>query len=316
MKTHRLLQSFIILGILSLFFSSCTSKHATVVPKSKLIHKVSKEGIFSLKQGKNLTLSQLVKESEKYPVIFVGDHHNEEKTHQFFNEYLQGLVKKGYKIHLANEWFSPEHNALLKRYSDGKINAEGLKRGRGWDKFTSLRWDLVEKLYETVKKSGGKLYGVNLSKKDRKKISKRLFEQMSKEEKRFYDSLDLNVKAHRALVMPFFSHCKQRAKKGNGQGNGQKNEPCDERMYRVQVAWDTYMGEESAKIAKKVIKTKKDKLIVFAGAMHVAYGLGIPLRFARKSNLPSYIISNHKKESETLDANIADAVFIYGKETK
>jgi len=306
MKTNKLLQSFIILGTLSLFFPSCTNKHAIVDSKPKLVYKVdktSKKGIFSLKQGKNIAISQLVHESEKYPVIFVGDHHNEEKTHQFFNQYLQGLAKKGYKIHLANEWFSPEHNALLKRYTDGKINAEGLKKGRGWDKFTSLRWDLVGNLYETVKKSGGKLYGINLSKKDRKKISKRLFEQMSKEEKRFYDSLDLNVKAHRALVMPFFSHCKQRPQKGN--------EPCNERMYKVQVAWDTYMGEESAKIAKNIIKTKKDKLIVFAGAMHVAYGLGIPLRFARKSNLPSYIISNHKNGSETLDANIADAVFIY-----
>ncbi len=299
MRKYKFLKDFTTLGILGalvLFLPACSSKEQV---HPKLAHMPSKKGIFSLKQGKSLTLNQLVKESEKYPVIFVGDQHNTEETHQFFDEFLQKLAKNGYTIHLANEWFSPEHNKILKQYTDGKITSDELRKQRGW----KARWDLIAKLYATVKNSGGRLYGVNISKKDRKKISKRLLSQMSKEEKRFYDSLDLNVAAHRALVMPFFSHCKQMPKRGD--------EPCNERMYRVQVAWDTYMGEESAKIAKKHLKTKKDKLIVFAGALHVEHGLGIPLRFSRVNNLPSYIISNHRKGGKALDENIADTVFIY-----
>jgi len=309
MKQNKLLKQALALGVLSLLFSACSTKQLEVKPTYKLTSKPSKENIFSLKQGTHINLNKLVKETEKYPIIFVGDSHDTEKTHKFFNSFLQKLVKKGYKIHLANEWFTPEHNKLLKLYTDKKITSNQLAKRREWKKFTSYRWDLVESLYETVKKSGGKLYGVNISKKDRKKISLKLFDKMSKKERDFYGHLDLDVTAHKDLVMPFFDHCKHMPKRSN--------EPCKDRMYRVQVAWDTYMAEESAKIAKRVIKTKKDKLIVFAGAMHMEYGLGIPLRFSRVNNLPSYIISNHENTGhKSIDVNKADAVFIYEKEIK
>ena len=93
-----------------------------------------------------------------------------------------------------------------------------------------------------------------------------------------------------------------------------RDELCKERMYRVQVAWDTYMATQSAQIAKRYLKTKKDKLIVFAGAMHMEHGLGIPLRFARLSNLSSYIISNYRMEVQkeiSLELSKANSVFIY-----
>lgn len=283
------------------FLASCSAPN--IKPKDKEMYDKSEKILFSTKQARKINLNQLVKETEDYPVIFVGDHHNTEKTHEFFNSYLQALADKGYALHLANEWFAPKHNKLLQLYINGNISSEELKQKRDLKR---IRWDLVEKLYATVKNSGGKLYGVNLSKEDRRKISKRLFEQMSKEERSFYDNLDLNVSAHRKLVMPFFGHCKKMFKY-------KKGEPCDDRMYRVQVAWDTYMAEQSAKIAKKVIRNKKDKLIVFAGAMHMEYGLGIPLRFSRISNLPSYIISNEINSNEDINRHKADALFLYDR---
>lgn len=305
MIKNKHLKHMMALGTLSLLLSACTTNPIEISePKYTLTNAQSKEGLFSLKEGRRISLKQLTQDVEKYPVIFVGDHHNTAKTHQFFDTFLQSLIKKGYKIHLANEWFSPEHNALLSSYTDGKITSDELRKQRGW----KSRWDLIAKLYATVKKSSGKLYGVNISKEYRKKISKKIFAKMSKKEKAFYKHLDLDVTAHKNLVMPFFGHCKYMPKG--------KGEPCEERMYRVQVAWDTYMAEESAKIAKKVIKTNKDKLIVFAGAMHMQYGMGIPLRFSRVNNLPFYIISNHMNNDKDIYQYKANTVFIYEKETK
>ena len=91
-------------------------------------------------------------------------------------------------------------------------------------------------------------------------------------------------------------------------------EYCFDRMYRVQVTWDTYMAQNTAKIANKVIKTPKDKLLVFAGALHIEQSLGIPLRFSRLSNLPFISISNEKIENDKdlkIDTNKADFVYIY-----
>ncbi|NKQ40621.1 MAG: ChaN family lipoprotein [Sulfurovum sp.] len=278
-----------------LILSACSTKKLVTVPQQS--------GIYSVKQDRIITVKELTKEVEKYSVIFVGDHHNTKPTHKFFNKFLKSLAKKGYRIHLANEWFTPEHNRVLKLYTDGKISSNTLKHKRKWSKFTSMDWNLVSALYRTVRESGGRLYGVNLSKKKRSKISLRQIDKMNKEERAFYERLDLGVKAHRNLVMPFFKHCHMMPKKSN--------EPCEERMYRVQVSWDTYMAEQSAKIAQKALKSKKDKLIIFAGAMHVEQGLGIPLRFSRLNNLPSYIITNHRNSKKPVDSKKADALFIY-----
>jgi len=283
-------------------FSGCTNKELL------LTHNLEKkEGIYSIKQAKDINMKQLVKEIEYYPIIFVGDHHNTEKTHKFFENLLKELDKNGTNLFLANEWFTPQHDKLLKDFTDGKIDSKTLKEKRKWDEFTVYKWKYVEPLYEAIKKNNGKLYGINISKEQREKISLKLFDKMSKEEKEFYNNLDLNVSAHNQLVMPYLKHCNKMPPSDNP-------EPCEERMYRVQVTWDTYMAQNVAKIAKKVIKNPKDKLIVFAGAMHVEQNLGIPLRFARLSNLPFVTISNEKIQKDKdlkLDVNKADIVYIY-----
>ncbi len=288
------------------FLTGCT-KNNLATPLTHNIEK--KEGIYSVKQAKEISIEELVGEVEHYPIIFVGDHHNTKKTHKFFENFLQRLDKKGYNLNLANEWFTPNHNELLKMYTDGKIDGIRLKERRHWDEFTSFKWEYVEPLYEAVKKNSGRLYGMNIPKKDRKKISLKQFDKMTKEEKEFYDSLDLSVSAHRQLVMPYLKHCNKMPQRSE--------EACEERMYRVQVSWDTYMANRVKELANKVLKTSKDKLLVFVGAMHVEQNVGIPLRFARQSNLPYVIISNEQIQKEKalkIDNNKADFVFVYKKD--
>ncbi|WP_026802808.1 ChaN family lipoprotein [Aliarcobacter lanthieri] len=284
-------------------FTGCADKSVL------LTHNLEKkEDIYSIKQAKSISMQELVNEVEHYPIIFVGDHHNTQKTHKFFADFINELNKKGYNLNLANEWFTPAQDELLKEYTDNKFDTATFKEKIEWDKFSKYKWEYVSLLYEAIKNSGGRLYGMNISKEDRAKISLKQFDKMSQEEKDFYNALDLNVTAHNQLIEPFFKHCKTMSK---------TDEPCEQRMYRVQVTWDTYMGENVAKIAKDVIKSPKDKLLVFAGAMHIEQNLGIPLRFSRLSNLPFISISNEKIDKEQdlkINTNKSDIVYIYETE--
>lgn len=298
-----MLKKILSIGSVLFFFVAC-SKPSSI--NQVFTHDLDKkEGIYSVKQARSIDMKELVKDLEYYPVIFVGDYHDTKKTHKFFENLLKELDKEGYKIHLANEWFSPKHNELLEEFISGQINGSELKKRRKWDEFTKFKWEYVEPLYEAVKKNNGKLYGMNIPKEERKKIRLKQFDKMSKSEKEFYDSLDLDVSAHRQLVMPFLEHCNKMPQKSE--------EPCEERMYRVQVAWDSYMAENVADIAKDNIKTKKDKLVVFAGAMHIEQNLGIPLRFSRLSNLPFTTISNEEidEESDLVKVNNSKSDFVY-----
>lgn len=294
---------------LALTFSSCASKIEIPVyeeaktPQHLIKAKELNKGIYSLKSAKKINIKELVKEVEHYPVIFVGDYHASKETHTFFNNFLEELGKEGYKLNLVNEWFTPAHNKLLDSYINGEITLEQLKEKRKWKKFSIYQWNLVSQLYKTVKDNSGSLYGMNMTKEEKKKISEKQIDQMSKKEKNFFNSLDLNVSAHKSLVGPYFNHCKSK----------KDMEPCNERMYRVQVAWDTYMANEVNKLTHK-IKNKKDKLIVFVGAMHMEYALGIPLRFSRLNNLPFYTITNEyyiENEDLHLDTNRSNSIFLY-----
>lgn len=297
----------VLFALVAFLFSACSSLN------TKLSHDLDKkEGIYSLKKAQRVQMKELVKDLEHYSVIFIGDHHNTKKTHKFFENLLKELDKEGYNLHLANEWFTPSHDKLLEEFTSSKIDASTLKQRREWDKFSKYKWEYLAPIYTAVKDNGGKLYGMNMSKEKRAKISLQEFDKMNKEEKTFYKSLDVDVSAHKQLVMPFLQHCKKMPQKSD--------EDCEKRMYRVQVAWDTYMANNVFKIANANIKSKKDKLLVFVGAMHVEEGLGIPLRFSRLSNLPFIRISNQMIDEELnavkLDNNKADFVYIYKKVIK
>lgn len=289
--------------VIVLIFSGCSNDNYNLYYNLK-----KDEGIYSIKKAQYIDMEKLVENLEHYPVIFVGDHHNTKKTHEFFEALLTKLDKKDYKLNLANEWFTPNHDEILREYTDGKIDIETLRKKREWDKFTIFKWDYVKPLYEAVKKNNGRLYGINLTKEQREKISSNKLDEMNDEEKSFYESLDLNVEAHKKLVIPYLNHCKKMPQKND--------EPCEDKMYRVQVAWDSYMAKNVKELSKK-LKSSNEKLIVFAGAMHMEHNLGIPLRFARLSNLPFSTISN---ETILDDSDIkiyiskADFVYIYKNE--
>ena len=127
---------------------------------------------------------------------------------------------------------------------------------------------------------------------------------MTRGEKDFYDSLDLNMAAHRQMLAPFFGHCHSLHK-------GEDATACKERMYRVQVAWDSYMAKESVTLANRVLHHSSDLLMVFAGSMHFSHGLGINARFARLSREPFVTIAPVPVGTDKVDVGEADFLLFY-----
>ncbi len=291
-----------ILSLLTaLLFLSCAN------PSTPLLYHIdSSEHVYSSALAQEVSMDKMIDYLDSVPVLFVGDYHDSNKTHDFFNELLIKLAQRGFKLHLANEWFTPYDDEILARYVHDDINISSMMNKTEFKKRIYFDANLSTPLYETIKSHRGELYGINMDKNMRKKISLKQEQNMSVEELSFYSALELDVAAHKALVSPYFAHCELYKKKSV--------EACKERMYRVQVAWDSYMAQQSVKLSKEVLKTPKDKLIVFAGAMHMEYGLGIPLRFSRLSALDFKIITNYALEEEeemTLPLGLADFIYIY-----
>jgi len=285
-----------------LLIAGCSSKERSVIT-----HKVATTcDYYSLQSAQCLDKKGFIDRIEPYEVIFVGDHHHSAKAHKAVTELIKGLSARGYRTALANEWFSPKDNTLLQQYVDGKLDSNGSK-ALDWKKKVGYDFNLSEPIYSAVIANGGKLYGINMEKSFKKMVSEQNLTAMSGEERAFYDSLDLNVTAHQQLLAPFFNHCHKIK-------NGESQQQCSERMYRVQVAWDSMMGRESAKLAEKL--KEKEKLIVFVGAMHLESALGVNLRFARLSNKPSITVQPVHKDVKlqkelSVDVGSSDLIYLY-----
>ena len=294
----------ILLIFITIFFIGCSSSNI----EKPLYHEVSCiESVYSLKSGECLSEDDFIKRLEPYQVIFIGDHHNSKKLHKHIAKTITLLAEKGYRIHLANEWFTPQNNSLLDSYANKTIDDNEFVQKIEWNKTRKIGFDIFAPTYHAVIDSRGKLYGINMSKEQRKLISNADIDKMISDELSFYNSLDLNISAHKTLHAPFFSHCHQKKK-------DESDKECRQRMYRVQVAWDSKMAKETLLLAKDILKTPKDKLLVFAGASHVAYGLGINLHFARESNIPFVTIVPQSDNHNLIEHSKADFVYIYKKE--
>ena len=264
---------------------------------------------YSLQSAECLDKAAFIERVAPYKVIFVGDHHHSLNAHKVVIALINGLSKHGYKVDLANEWFSPQDNALLEQYVQGKLDSNTSK-ALGWKKRAGYDFNLSEPIFNAVIKENGKLYGINMDKAFRKKISDYNLTGMTNKEEEFTTTLDLNVSVHKQLLAPFFSHCHKTRE-------GENTQKCMERMYRVQVAWDSMMGQESVKLAKKL--KDNERLIVFVGAMHLESKLGVNLRFARESNLPTLTVLPFPKDShreKQIDVNLgsSDMVYLYEEE--
>jgi uncharacterized iron-regulated protein len=273
-------------------------------PPGPLLHRPACEvGAYSIKGAECLDEEVLVDKLEPYPVIFIGDHHDNNTSLDFTRSLIMRMQQRAYRIHLANEWFVPEDQPLLDRYlaqgDDGNFT-----QAIAWEEKAGYDFERYRPIYEAVREGGGSLHGINLAKTFRQKLSDQDLVGMDEVERAFFDALDLNTSVHKQLLSPFFEHC-------HSPKEGESELACSQRMYRVQVAWDTMMAQESARLATEVLKTPKDRLLVFVGAMHLYDGLGVNMRFARRSDLPFVTLLPAISMQEGYEHAQADYLFLY-----
>lgn len=293
---HHFPKAYILLFILMIY--GCTD---SPVP---LMHKPACDvGVYSVKGAECLDEKRLVDKLEAYPVIFIGDHHDNNASLAFTSSLIMQMQQRGYRIHLGNEWFIPDDQSILERYisqgDDGNFSKE-----IAWEEKAGYDFERYRPIYEAVREREGSLHGLNMSKSLKQKVSDQNVTGMNKREKSFYDALDLDVSAHKQLLSPFFAYC-------HSTKTGESAEECSQRMYRVQVAWDTMMAQESARLAREVLKTPKDRLLLFIGAMHLYDGLGVNMRFARRSDLPFVTLIPAMSAQAGYEHAQADYLYLY-----
>lgn len=296
----KLLASFFLLFL----FSSCSFKPV------KLYYKLDPSDnnnfdFYDLKAASYKKTEGMLDKLIQYQLVFVGDHHDQDDLHEKIAQIIVRLTKKKKKVILAAEWFTPKDNSLLQSFIDKKLDEKVFLKKFSWKKKIGFKYASFRPIFKSLQDIKGRLVGINLSKKEQKQISARTILSMSEGLQKFYHKLDTKLEIHKNYLKPYLDHCYSYDK---------GKEDCLQRMYRVQVAWDSKMADEVLHLEENL--QDNEILLVLVGSMHLSKNLGLNLRFSRISNRPFFNLLPIKNTESVLDLGEADAMIFYSDKNK
>lgn len=116
---------------------------STQVSKAQLNEK--NYHIYSVRQGKEVSLNEIVNEMKTHEVLLYGEEHNDSVTH-FLESSLLLMLNESFpkQVALSMEMFDRDVQAVMNEYLEGFIKEKNLKKdGRVWSNYSDYR-PLVE----------------------------------------------------------------------------------------------------------------------------------------------------------------------------
>jgi uncharacterized iron-regulated protein len=225
------------------------------------------------KTGAVRTWPELIEALAAHDVVFLGETHVDDTTHQVELHVLEQLLaKKQGKVVLTLEMFERDVQPVLDDYLQGRIDeGEFLRKARPWQNYRTAYRPLIEAakaakipvvaanfpgtLRRAFAGGGGKAALDKLSPEQRALVPAEIFPASAA----YWERVDRAVRGHMG-----------------GPGGGTP----EERRYETQNLWDNAMGDNVARARA----AHPDHLVLHvAGGFHVAYRDGTVAQFVRRS---------------------------------
>ena len=230
----------------------------------------STPGIMVLDTQAPLSLEAIVPALAEKRVVFIGETHDRYDHHLNQLAIIKALYARNPKLAIGLEFFQSSFQPVLDDYIVGKINEQTfLQKTEYYD-----RWQYDYRLYRPIiyfaHENKIPLVALNLPGEITKKVGATGLKSLSKEEMRLIPkSINRKVPGYRERIESVFS--------GHP---GMKKRNIDY-FIDAQLLWDEGMAEHAAKYLKK---NPDKKMVILAGAGHVMFGTGIPVRLQRRIN--------------------------------
>jgi len=242
-----------------------------------------KEGeILHLATGRLLTEAELLDYVARFPVVYVGEAHDNADDHEVQLKLLKGLHERfPGKVAVGLEMLKRPYQAEVDRFVRGEMDEKDFQRlwSKNWGDFFYYR-DIVLFARDNRIPLVALNIGDDLKKAFREKGAAELDPELAKQ----VPELDMEDPYHRAVMEAMMG--------GHAKGSGDP-----EVFYRVQVLWDEAMAQAAADYLKSP-EGKDRRLLVFAGGNHVRHGIGIPRRVFRRVPVPFAIVETYLNPTE------------------
>jgi uncharacterized iron-regulated protein len=200
-------------------------------------------------------------------VVFVGETHTRYDHHLNQLAVLRAMHERHGKVAVGVEWFQQPFQQHLDDFVAGRIGeAEMLEKTGYFD-----RWRFDYRLYRPIiqyaKENRIPIIALNAAKETTDRVSEVGVEGLSADERAGFPEIDRSNEVYaRRLKQTFDQH-----------PTGPKRN--FDRFLDVQLTWDESMADRTARFLEE---NPDHRIVVLAGAGHIAYGHGIPDRVKRR----------------------------------
>lgn len=223
--------------------------------------------IMETASGAAVAVEDVVARNLGRDVFVIGELHDSYACHEFQRDLIEALVARHPKVVVGFEFFQRQDDEALELWRAGAIGEKELLDRTGWYDRSAQNYGFTRLIMDVVRKHQLKAVGLNVPRELIHKVSTKGFAGLTEEEKALFPGVAAPNPEHEFYIRTIF-------------GDQSALMPdWFSRMYEAQKCWDSVMAESMRRVlAMKEYRGYKG--VIIAGAGHVAYGLGIPFRYA------------------------------------
>ena len=254
--------------------------------------------VLHLGTGHYVTERQMLANSAFYPLVYVGEVHDNPASHTLQLKVLQEMARRHPgKVALGMEMFTTEQQAALDRWIAGELDERAfLKQSRMYSEGWGQYFELYRELMEFCRDNRIPIVGLNVDKKLARTVAMTPLPKLKLEDRERIPEMDMRDQYQRTMIQNIF-------------GAHIKGSKMLESFYRRQTLWDETMAQSVADYMKS---NPGMRMLVIAGGWHIEYGFGIPRRVHRRLPIPYLTIAGEtlsvpkEKQDQMMDVDIPE----------
>jgi len=237
--------------------------------------------IIHTRTGHYVNQQQMLSSLVGYPLVYVGELHDNPASHRLQVEILKALqASHPGKVALGMEMFNNEQQVALDRWVAGELSEKEFLRESRWFENWKTDFELYRELLEFARDQQIPVIGLNIPRALGRKVSMTPLDQLDPEVKEQLPKMDMSDPYQRRMIEEIF-------------GAHAAGGPMVESFFRRQTLWDEAMAEA---VADYMQENPGRHMVIAAGGWHVNYGFGIPRRVHRRLPVPYALVGGHNLE--------------------
>ena len=240
--------------------------------------------IVHLPTGRSMSRDQLMGHLEAFPVVYVGETHDNIYDHEIELEVLKHLTEAfPGEVALGLEMLARPFQNDVDAYLAGEMDDKAFVRDVWSKSWGPSAWPYYRDLLHFAREHGVPVLALNAGNDLKAAVRKHAFDELPPEfAARLPEDMDTADPYHRAFAEAMLM----------GHDAGSRYVDV---FLRIETLWDETMADTAAR-ALTAGPDAPRHLVVIAGGNHVRYGFGIPRRLFRRVPLPYVVLTPYPVE--------------------